>query len=331
MTGNLYDDRYPGFCAMVQTAAMDSTLGNERFPARNFILDEGVHSDRAVAYLDRITPNIATGKTFAGLHSDYVAERILKIRGHARHGLDPTSEPAETFSLTPNFRFGNVAQTLTLVRCESLTTIIGVAKRSGLGFVPDEQTFSDMVMEWLSAPKTHLRSGIQDILDCYADSADGRPIFAAFEDDLRDGLTDPDMWQDSIRNALGLAHIRKGQTVLLLQYAVARIPKVPNSPGVRALAAPTVLDSTMSSAFCPSPGTQQTGHTVHLNPTSFTPCREVLHPWIRWQTTDIVRMGTVKTAPENDLQPSRAFHLLGLRDLAARPDYAAETDSDILD
>ena len=174
------------------------------------------------------------------------------------------------------------------------------------------------------------RENLQEVLDLYSEYADARPIFAGFEEDLKEALTDTAMWQDHLRDTLGLAHVKQGSQIILLRYTVARIPQVPGAASTRALVVPTILDTSLSNAFCPSPSQASTGHTVHMAPVAFKPCREVLHPWIKWQVDDIVRLGQIQTPPPAALAEARAFHLLALRELTGRIAYADETDSDLL-
>lgn len=331
MPGNLVNPGYPQFHNALTTIAQDATRGNERFPARNMMLDEGVSPDRAVPYLQHVEPHIAS-KAWAELHGDYMWSHIWLPRGKGHDGIDPITRWADTFAVKPDFsRYGSASPALTLVRCEDPELIFNINKKSGFSSLTSKDELLELIRSFLSKRNdSKLRDDLQEILNIYAEHADARPIFAAFEEDLQTELSDSGMWQDHLRNALGLTHIKKGNQVILLQYKVSKIPMVPNNAGVRALVVPSVLDNSLSNAFCPSPANAQTGHTVHLNPVNFKPCREVLHPWVKWQVDDIVRLGEIQTPPPPELDQARAFHLLALRDLTGQSVYADDTDADLL-
>lgn len=331
MSGNLAHSAHPQFQSALTAIALNAARGNERFPARNFLLDEGVSDERANPYLTAVEPLI-TGKAWTELHGEYMKSRVWLSRGEANHGFDPVTQRAETFSLTPDFlRYGSVSPSLTLLRCEEPRVICKIAKDSGFTELANEGRLLGLLRGFLAKrADPQLREDLQEVLDIYAEYADARPIFAAFEEDLQDALNDESMWQDHLRNALGLSHIKQGSQMILLRYPVERIPSVPGAANMRALVSPSVLDNALSNAFCPSPVNASTGHTVHLAPNDFKPCREVLHPWIKWQAKDIVRLGEIKTAPPPELDQARAFHLLALRELTVQAAYADDTDADLL-
>ena len=332
MAGNLVNPSYPRFHGALTAVAQDVARGNERFPARNMLLDEGVNIDRATPYLNMAEPRVAS-KAWTEVHGDYMKSHIWLSRGKAHHGLDPVArQHADTFSIKPDYsRYGSALHSLTLVRCEDPRLIYKINKLSASSVLNSEGDLLELIRNFLAKRNDpQLREKLQAELDIYAEHADARPIFAAFEEDLQTDLDDNAKWQDNLRNALGLSPLRKGDQVILLQYPVARVPPVPGSPSVRALVTPTVLDNSLSNAFCPSPANTETGHTVHLAPEDFNPCREVLHPWIKWQVDDIKRMGEIRTPPPAGLDQARAFHLLALRELTGQSAYADDTDADLL-
>lgn len=333
MPGHLANSAYPLFQGALRTVAYDPVRGNERFPARNMLLDEGVSPGRAAQYLQQAEPRVAS-KSWTELHGDFLREHIWLVRGtKALHGFDSIARCADTFSVEADFaRYGPVSTALTLVRCEEPRVLLNIARKSGLIRLANEASLLDLLRAFLAKPTDQdLRVELQEVLDIYAEHADGRPIFAAFEEDLQEALADAAMWQDHLRNALGLAHIKQGSHMILLCYKISRIPLVPGAANTRALVVPAMLDNSLSLAFCPSPVQAATGHTLHLDPATFKPCREVLHPWIKWQVNDILRLGRVQTAPPTALDDARAFHLLALRELTGRSAYADDTDSDLLD
>lgn len=291
---------------------MSRSLANSNYPqfqkARNFLLDEGVCMDRANPYLTSMEPRIAS-TAWTELHGERMTSRVWLPRGKAHHGIDPIAQCAETFALKPDFlRYGSASPSLTLIRCEEPRVIYKIARDSGFIDLANEARLLGLLRGFLAKPNdAQLREDLQEVLDIYAEYADARPIFAAFEEDLQEALKDEDMWQDHLRNALGLSHIKQDSQVILLRYPVARIPSVPGLANTRALVCPFVLDNALSNAFCPSPANAPTGHTVHLAPEDFNPCREALHPWIKWQAKDIIRLGEIKTAPPPEDEAARVY------------------------
>jgi hypothetical protein len=59
------------------------------------------------------------------------------------------------------------------------------------------------------------------------------------------------------------------------------------------------------------------------------PAREVLHLFMPLEPKHLFRVGTVTTPVPDYLGPTRRDHLLWLRLLSDRDDYAAATDSDL--
>jgi hypothetical protein len=95
----------------------------------------------------------------------------------------------------------------------------------------------------------------------------------------------------------------------------------------RPLAAPAVLDGRFSVAFCPSPRDFACGHVVDLSGEVSKPRREVVHPTLHLQPRHLWRMGSIRTpANHGQLPMARALHLIALRELSGRADYAVATD-----
>ena len=100
------------------------------------------------------------------------------------------------------------------------------------------------------------------------------------------------------------------------------------------LLAPTVLDGEFSGAFCPAPENAECGYTLDLSVSLEAPLiqrREILHPPVRWRCEHLWRVGTIaRPVPEDRLRTARGLHLLDIRELLGRPDYASGTDEDLL-
>jgi hypothetical protein len=99
---------------------------------------------------------------------------------------------------------------------------------------------------------------------------------------------------------------------------------------MRPLAIPTVLDGRFSAAFCPAPKGEQFGHVVDLSARLESPARELVHPFFQLKVDQLFRVGYIRRPIPHDLGEARAAHILYLREQCERPDYATDTDNDIL-
>jgi len=60
------------------------------------------------------------------------------------------------------------------------------------------------------------------------------------------------------------------------------------------------------------------------------PAEEILHPWIRFEPRHVFRVGQITRPVPASLDHARGAHLLMVRDLAHREDYANLTDADLI-
>lgn len=166
---------------------------------------------------------------------------------------------------------------------------------------------------------------------------DHRPVFAAFYEDFLEALRDPadTTWPDHLRDRLGLYHLNQWSSpfprrVFLFRYAVREIPRRQGDADRRPIAVPAVLDHRLAEAFCPAPRELPQGQLVNLKANaSEQPAREVLHLFMPLEPKHLFRIGTVTTPVPDYLDPARRDHLLWLRLLSGREDYATATDSDL--
>lgn len=168
-------------------------------------------------------------------------------------------------------------------------------------------------------------------------NCDHRPVFAAFYEDFLDALRNSadTTWPDHLRNRLGLYHLNQWSNpfprrVFLFRYAVREIPRRQNDDARRPIALPAVLDHRLAEAFCPAPQELRQGQLVNLQANANAqPAREVLHLFMPLEPRHLFRVGTVTTPVPDYLGPARRDHLLWLRLLSDREDYAAATDGDL--
>jgi hypothetical protein len=308
------------------------------FPARNFLNDEGVQEERCRSYeASGSVAYHADCKTWRQVHDKYLKERVQVSRNDAGalHPLDP--DDLDVFPETFRFIDGNspflrTDMNMMLVRVEELDFI---SDKSGVS----KEEIKALAKRVIASRSSHSAShqALDDILEQWstADRVDARPVFSGFWADVEDLFvpTERDDWADQMRNRLGLLHLNPAKrlgpiSVIVFRYRVRDIPKLPGTPRNTApLVPPTVLDSALSSAFCPAPPGNLNGQTLDLACSGSEPCGEVLHPVIQFKAEDIWRIGEIQTSVTDDtIRNAREWHMLCLRDITGRPEYARDTD-----
>ncbi len=308
--------------------------------ARNFLLDESVPVARFESYRDAGAVGAhADYAAWLDTHNAYLNERVFALsHDHgppAQVDLADADACPETFRLPAPSAFRDASPTLDLLRVETVTF---VAKTSGR----EPSAVLDLARKALASPASDgARAGFDALLEVWSRALDTRPVFAAFWEDLADlfgarPADDAPDWADRLRDRLGLLHHdpadkRAPIDVLVFRYGVDALPPLSaGHGGGRVLLPPTVLDGRHSAAFCPAPRESATGHTLDLAAARARPCRELLHPCTRFRARHLLRVGTIREPATRDhLRAARGLHLLAVRELARRPDYAAGTDGDL--
>lgn len=313
-----------------------------RFVARNFLLDENVLETRARTYGGYgAVDGFADRADWVDAHEGYLGEEVFSER--PANGPPRTLDPAnrrrcpETFRHDDNFVvYGGVNKDLDLLRVLSARSLASRAGRP-------EQEIVEAGREMIRAraakrePDARQKQVFDGALGKWNKACDLRPCFATFyatHEDLLKARPDDDMagWADELRDRLGLAHLdprARGEiSILVFRYAVRDVPKRKLSR-LKPLAVPSVLDGRMSPAFCPAPNGVGYGHTIHLAGSALRPWREVVHPYLDFRAEHLFRVGMVKKPVPQDLLPARKAHLLALREMAGRDDYAAATDPEV--
>jgi hypothetical protein len=318
----------------------------EALVARNFRLDEGVNPFRYDSYADvgGVKDHGDYGQ-WATVHGDYLKRRVFvpgKDDGPPRivDPADPDTCPETFRRIDADSPFLHSDPRLHVIRMERV------------GFIADSIGEDPARIQSLAAQVVaggHVRDDayqkLTDVLKEWSVNIELRPIFAAYWDDV-EGLfratpaEDPPGWADTLRDRLGLAHYDpavRGRTaidVVVFKYPVAAIPRMAGlARELRPLVPPTVLDGSHSPAFCPAPYNQLTGHTVNLDrdDLSTDPPREVLHPAVVFTSENVWRVGQIRRNVNRGwLADVRGWHLLCVRELTGRTDYAGHTDGDLL-
>lgn len=313
--------------------------GEARFPARNFLLDEGVLAERMDSYHHTAGVGFPDSDAWVAGHKDYLRGKIAldQNRGVPKK-LDPkrADRCPETFRHEAAFRaHGQAYRDLRLVRVVQAEF---VSRWGGI----DLESLLDAGREVVAANAVG-RSALDeagDLLDSaltvWGERCDLRPVWATFLQDHADLLgpepaEDTNGWADELRDRLGLSHFQllssKSLPILVFSYPVSDVPDRKGFRG-KPLAVPTVLDGDLSVAFCPAPGEDPVGRLVHLAAVEREPSREVVHPFFVPEAKHLFRVGEVRRAAPSDLARARARHLQALRN--RRADYADSTDADLL-
>ena len=342
------DDRWHGFLTDLAAASDDlDDIDPDAFVARNFLLDEGILADRATSYREVFSRSRAvTTAEWKGLHETYLTDCVHRESPGETvpTTLDPGDEDAspETFRfIDPQSPFLTTDSKLHLVRVETLSFI---ARGSHQPTLEAGRTEVRRLAEAVIAKRRgeNFRQ-LEDVLESWAQRIELRPVYAAYLEDVIDLFGDspakdaPD-WPDTLRDRLGLIHLDpaiRGRPIeiLVFRYPVSVVPKLARRPrGVRRpLVPPTVLDGSHSAAFLPAPQESLTGHAVDLASEVTKPCREVLHPTIAFRARHLWRVGTIERAVDIENLPSaRGLHILRVRKISKRADYAEATDKDLL-
>ncbi len=310
-----------------------------RFPARNFLLDEGVIPERADSYHREAGVDFADGDSWAGGHRDYLRETVYldQARGVPK-SLDPRRHDRcpETFRHEIAFRaFGGAYRKLRLARVVKADF---VAREGGAELGDLLAASRELVTARAEGRKADEVAAalVDDVLVTWGERCDLRPVWASFLQDHDDLFAakptgDADGWANELRNRLGMSHVSppagSAIPILVFDYPVSAVP---DRRGFKRkpLAIPTVVDGDLSPAFCPAPGTDPVGRVVHLGGGDREPVREVVHPFFVPAAKHLFRVGEVQRLAPADLSPARVRHLRHLRE--QRPDYGDATDSDLL-
>ena len=313
---------------------------NTRFIPRNFLLEERIDSGRATRYATAIPSGEPTSfDEWNAAHNAYLDGQVfIKPPGSHDHRAVATDDPAvcpDTFrSPLALTAFQGTDLDTDFIRVMSVSDLAWLSGRNADDiFALGEQVLRD------PNPRSTFRAELAIILEeaFLGPKCDHRPVFAAFYEDFLEALRDPadTTWPDRIRNRLGLYHLNQWSSpfprrVFLFRYAVREIPRRQGDPDRRPIALPTILDHRLAEAFCPAPRELRQGQLVNLEAGApDEPAREVLHLFMPLEPKHLFRVGTVTTPVPDYLGPARRDHLLWLRLLSNREDYATAMDGDL--
>ena len=285
-----------------------SHLVEERALAENFILEERLTEAREESYAHYVMSPKDLGD-WESEHKNYVSDKMKLLQGQGT---------PETFSdlNSPNF-LPEIEQDQFIVRVENIDKLAKVAR-----YDDDIALLADSFMKFLQDPKDQKAADIVEefLLDCNK-NRDLRPVFVGFWGEVKDLLDgDDDQWANRLRDRFGLGRFDpKGSEpipVLVLRYRVGDV--VQAQPEERNFAAiPTVLDSRMSSFFCPTPRSCTEGYPLDLTPgteNEYVFSCEILHRYIEYKASYVCRFGWITESPGKTCEEARRIHLEYLRD-----------------
>lgn len=278
----------------------------------------------------------ARWKEWVGAHQDYLHDHIFLPVSPLPTIIDRQDEDScpETFRYREALQtFGFADSKLELIRVERA---FDITREAGLPVEDLLAVVRDVLANPTSASKV---LALEDYLEQCNEKRQARPTWTAFWEDVHDlfGDTpakDAPTWPDELRDRLGLYHynpdarLRDRIAILLFRYPTGALPPMKGERDLHPLAVPSVLDGRFSQAFCPAPDRQPTGYAVHLG--QEPPRRELMHPAIPLQARHLFRVGAVTGSVPADLTIPRRVHLTWLCQETGRPDYAQNTDGDIL-
>ncbi len=322
-------------------------LDPDAFVARNFLLDEGIVPERAASYREVCSRSQETTREeWKGAHETYLADNVH--RESPGESIPTTLDPGDEDACPETFRFIDPASPflssdskLHLVRVETLSFVARGSQQLAL-----EERHSEvrrLAETFISRRGVEQRQRLEDVLRSWAQQIELRPVYAGYLEDLVDlfGETpaeDAPGWADALRDRLGLIHLdpalrRRPIEILVFRYPVSAVPKLKRrARGVRRpLVPPTVLDGSHSAAFLPAPHGSLTGHAVDLAAEVPRPFREIVHPSVAFRARHLWRVGTIERPVDlENLPAARGLHILGIRKISDRSDYAESTDRDLL-
>jgi hypothetical protein len=326
-----------------ETAGAPPTA-DERFIARNFLLDEGVSPERFESYERSGVTDFDALPDWVTAHGDYLlteVERDGPSGGPPRAFDLHSADCPETFreGARPRWLHAQLGSDLSLVRVVSAAR---VAREIGADNV--ESLVADGHDVVANGPRSPRWKMFDGLIGRWVRAQPVKPQFAALWEGLDDLLPldpseAPPDWADRLRDRLGLLYIRpevpdRTEAVLVFRYAVSDVPVALGSADARLIVAPTVLDGPFYEPFCPAPLESSTGWTVDLGTDEDAALdllgQEVLHPPVVLRARHLFRLGHVTTVPPMPIADGRRARLVALQEEYHRPDYGQTTDGDLL-
>ena len=175
------------------------------------------------------------------------------------------------------------------------------------------------------------KAPVQTFLDSWNDKRDNRPCFAAFKDQLRPDLADPD-WANQLRDRLGLSYgpLPTGpHPVALMEYDTLDV--IAQSKGMPGAAyrfcIPSTFDHEPSAQFFPTPRECGFGNPMShgIIQDEKDLLAEIVHLRLTYSPRHLVKLGQITAPlPGTDIRTMRNNHLMALQLESGRDDFGAE-------
>lgn len=287
----------PAVAAVADNCRFDERAGDERWRQYDAIVSE-VQGD----------PDAVTWEDWAEAHKLHLDRHWRVLRFGAPDAFGPINKDA----------WLDLSENQTLVRLEDLTHPLRAAAMS-LDNLRD-------VHDLANQGQADARFVVDSFCETWNQIRDGRPMFAAFYDEVKSEVEDDD-WAVALRDRLGLGHYGADgpSDVALVSYPASYVLSRSVAVGSTACALPTVLDNGMHEFFFPAPRQHPFGATLHLVPDlADRLTAEVLHHRIDYRAEHILRLGRIDRSHRlagQSLVDARDLHLVTLREACGREDF----------
>lgn len=282
--------------------------------ADNCRFDERVGDERWRQY-DAIVSDVADDMSVV-TWQDWAEANQLQVQRHCQ--VPHFDAPDAFLPINRGAWLNDLSENQTLVRIEAIAQPLKAAAMSLDGL----QELHNRANEG----EVDAQRAVNWFLETWNQIRDGRPMFAAFYDEVK-SEADRDDWASALRDRLGLGHYGSGTPieVALMRYPLSYVLSRGTSSGRAACALPTVLDNGMHEFFFPAPREHPYGATLHLDPNSAEDLTgEVLHHRIDYRAEDILRLGRIDRGhelAEGSLTEARDLHLVTLQTACGRDDF----------
>jgi len=300
-------DKFKIFLSLLKT--IQGLSPEERAVAENFILEERLSEPREDSYEQFLTSPKDFGN-WGFNHKNYISNKIKLLHGRG----DP-----ETFADINRLNWlPDLEPNQMLIRVENLEQLIEVAR-----YNVDLTQLIDFFTNYIDNKDQKSANVIEDFFFHCNRFRDLRPAFVGFWGEVQD-LLDKNVndWANKLRDRFGLGHLDpfngKPLPILVFHYRVGDVIQFAKPQNQNFAAIPTVLDSSLSPYFCPTPQGWTEGQTLDLSPgtaNDYAFNLEILHRYIDYKIDYIYRLGWITEAPGKTCEQARRIHFEYLKDV----------------
>lgn len=307
------------FLGLLEYLAKEDTLDDDRFPARNWLLECEIPNNRVIKYLASPPSSSAVGVDPKQALNDLTT--FHKAYLNAEIHIGARTNPFSSTTCPDTFRVGHHIKEYRcpnddefLVRLEQLDFL---AERAQLDPpLDDVYGLLERVAEANqggTALSDDDHNDCAELLGAWQRNSDNRPFYATFWGHAAGALFRSNTtWPDELRNRLGLVHYNpdaypdhaKPIRVALFRYRIARVPESDRPLLVR----PTVLDGSINNALYTNAPRSGVGWAVDLTAGHTDLWREVVHPAITFEVGDVWAVGEISDPLSTPVAEARDRH-----------------------